>query len=175
MAGKIIIFCPECDTKVPDGFYSCPECHVRVDNNILKRSFKHKQVKRSSYHVGGFCPMPVVLGAVFSAGLIALMHLLLTNGDLTFLIIHYYLAGMFIVAASAYAARRAYSANFIHGVLTSIACGALLLGAYVIHGYLTGTPLEYPPKNMPHDALSIYTSGTIAAGAIGGCLGLVGK
>ena len=175
MAGKMMIFCPECNTKVPNGFYSCPECHVRVDNTLLKRSLKKQRVKKSGYHVGGFCPGPIVIGALFSAGLIVLMHLLLAGGDWAFLVVHYYLAGMFIVCASAYASRKAYSANFIHGVLASMLCGALLLGAYVVHGYLTGNPIEYPPKNMPNDALSIYSAGTIAAGAIGGCLGLIGK
>ena len=175
MAVKMLIFCPECDTKVPDGFKSCPECHIRIDNQLLMRLSKNKRLKKSGYHVGGFSPLPIAIGALFAAGLIVAMHFLLATGDLAFLIIHYYLAGMFIIAASAYAARRAYGANFIHGILTSMACGVLLIGAYILHNHLTGNPIEYPPKDIPHDALSIYAAGTIAAGAIGGCLGLVGK
>lgn len=175
MAVKMLIFCPECDTQVPDGFRSCPQCHIKVDGALIKHALKKKRLKKSGYHVGGFSPLPILIGAVFAAGLIVAMHFLLASGDLAFLIIHYYLAAMFIISASAYAARRAYGANFIHGILTAMACGVLLTGAYLLHCHLTGTTIQYPPQGIPLDALSIYAAGTLAAGAIGGCLGLVGK
>jgi len=171
MVGNMLLFCPECSSKVPTGFSFCPHCKTKMDDKLVKKASHVSHLQGSGYHVGGFSPTPVIIGAFFAAGLILLMRWLLHTTELTMLVLHYYLAGMFIITASAYASRKAYSANFVHGVMTSLVCAGLLFVVFVARGYLRFHIIEYPPKDM----MSIFGAGALAAGAIGGCIGLIGK
>ena len=131
-----MIFCPHCQTPVPDGSLACRECHTPV--NISQIVVGNLQASQGAeYVVGGINWRAVVLGAflalgIWNGGMYGLV-LLLGADALWFSLMVKVTA---IAVGSFVAGYRSYSAELTHGLLVAaivaVVNGGLIYAVYRI-------------------------------------------
>ena len=169
MKPKITLFCPCCQMQIPDGFKQCPNCRTALDAELVHQAGSSSIIGETGYQSGGLNYSAIFTGMFVAVALVIVTRIFLEQIGLPQLLLYSLLGDVYIVAGSAYAARKAYSNEFFHGILTALFCGLLLLLLNIGWAYLQNHYLIYPDT----DYLMVLGLGAIISGTIGGWIGVI--
>ena len=170
MKSRIILFCPQCQLQIPNGFGFCPRCKTQLDTSLVSGSKRKACLEGDGFVTGGFNYAAIMLGAIFAVGAILLSKIFLGKVEFPMSICLYAGWGVVVLVSCGYVAHRAYSKTYMHSIITVMLSIGLLLAIEKTFGYFEYPLFTYPDPNF----IFALTLGSITFGSLGGWLGTIG-